>query len=86
MELQVVDRVNAAASMLHAVQLGQSDAAEVRMLVVVSVVLAGVSLLGMLGLALVALMRARPEDIPAVVSALTPWWRKGHARRAPGGR
>lgn len=27
-------------------------------------------------LGLVALLRARPEDIPAVVSALARWWRK----------
>ncbi len=28
------------------------------------------------GLALVALLRAQPEDIPQVVQALARWWRR----------
>lgn len=75
-KLHVVTTINAVTGVLRSTWLGQSDIAEVRMLVIVSVVLAGVSLLGRLGLALIALRRARPEDIPSLVSALTPWWRK----------
>jgi hypothetical protein len=74
--LHAVSKIDAVASMLRATRLGQSDVAEVRLLVIVGLVLAGVGLLGRLGLALVALKRARPEDIPSVVSALAPWWRK----------
>jgi hypothetical protein len=42
---------------------------------VVGIVIAGLICTGMLGLGLVALLRARPEDIPAVVRALAQWWR-----------
>jgi hypothetical protein len=39
-------------------------------------VTAMVAIVGMLGLALVALLRAERKDIPAVVRALAPWWRR----------
>lgn len=35
----------------------------------------GVYLVGQVGLAFVGLVRARREDIPAVVTALSLWWR-----------
>jgi len=35
-----------------------------------------VTIVGMLGLALVALLRAERKDIPAVVRALAHWWRR----------
>jgi hypothetical protein len=35
-----------------------------------------VTIVGMLGLALVALLRAERKDIPAVVRALTHWWHR----------
>jgi hypothetical protein len=35
-----------------------------------------VAIVGMLGLALVALLRAERKDIPSVVRALAHWWRR----------
>lgn len=45
------------------------------MLFTVGVLMAGF-LVGLLALGLVALLRARQEDIPEVVRALAWWWRK----------
>jgi hypothetical protein len=39
-----------------------------------------VTIVGMLGLALVALLRAERKDIPAVVRALAHWWRRQSER------
>jgi hypothetical protein len=36
----------------------------------------GIYLVGQVALALVGLVRARREDIPAVVKALALWWRQ----------
>jgi hypothetical protein len=62
--LHAVSKIDAVASMLRATRLGQSDVAEVRLLVIVGRVLAGVGLLGRLGLALVALKRAPKTFLP----------------------
>lgn len=39
------------------------------------VMVAGLLCAGMLGLGLVALLRAEAKDIPAVVRELAQWWR-----------
>jgi Sec-independent protein translocase protein TatA len=40
------------------------------------ITLAIVSIVALFILALVALVRCRPEDIPKIVEALARWWRK----------
>lgn len=35
-----------------------------------------IAILALFILALIALIRCRPEDIPAIVKNLAPWWRK----------
>jgi len=36
----------------------------------------GIYLVGQVALALIGLVRARREDIPAVLKALAPWWQQ----------